>query len=89
MSLSVPPLNSRLPVLNAKGETIAYAGWSQPWGNYLSESWQVAFDVQNSGVTGARPTKNLYTGKPYFDTTLGRPIWWNGAAWIKADGTVV
>jgi hypothetical protein len=28
-------------------------------------------------------------GFQMFDTTLGRPIWWNGTAWINAAGTVV
>lgn len=45
--------------------------------------------LQASDTTALRPTKNLYVGQFFFDTTLTRPIWWTGAAWIKADGTVV
>ena len=28
-------------------------------------------------------------GVSYFDTTLGRPIWWNGTNWVDATGTTV
>lgn len=42
-----------------------------------------------SGTTTGRPTVGLYTGLTYFDTTIGRPIWWNGDNWIRADGVVV
>jgi hypothetical protein len=42
-----------------------------------------------SQSTANRPTTNLYTGMPFFDTTLGKPIWWNGSAWKDATGTTV
>lgn len=41
-----------------------------------------------SGATGDRPP-SPYIGQPYFDTTIGLPIWWNGANWINAAGGVV
>jgi hypothetical protein len=44
--------------------------------------------VTLNGTTNSRPTSSIL-GQYYFDTTIGRPIWWNGSAWIKADGTVV
>lgn len=31
-------------------------------------------------------TPDLYM--PWFDATLGKPIWWDGAAWRLADGTL-
>jgi hypothetical protein len=34
-----------------------------------------------SGVTLDRPA-GPYVGQQYFDVTLTRPIWWDGAAWI-------
>lgn len=40
-----------------------------------------------AGITTARPGGTLPTGARYFDTTLGLPIWWDGAAWILADGS--
>ena len=42
----------------------------------------------NRGVTAQRP-KKFYTGYKYFDTTLGKPIYWNGTAWVDATGTTV
>lgn len=40
------------------------------------------------GTTAARPTTRSL-GYMYFDTTLGKPIWWNGAAWVDATGATV
>ena len=40
------------------------------------------------GTSATRPTyKFLYM--PYFDTTLNKPIWWNGTNWVDATGTTV
>lgn len=41
-----------------------------------------------TGTTAQRPTLRP-TGFSYFDTTLGRNIWWRGAAWVDGAGTVV
>ena len=38
--------------------------------------------------TASRPTANL-VGAHYFDTTLGKPIWWNGSSWRDATGAAV
>jgi hypothetical protein len=45
--------------------------------------------VPPSGTTANRPTERLQIGQYYYDTTLDRPIWWNGTVWKKADGTTV
>jgi hypothetical protein len=42
--------------------------------------------VPASGTTANRPTENLQVGQYYFDTSLGYPIYWNGAQWINALG---
>lgn len=42
----------------------------------------------NAGTTAARPV-SVATGFMYFDTDLGKPIWYNGSAWVDATGTVV
>jgi hypothetical protein len=41
-----------------------------------------------SGPTTGRPTPS-FVGQPYFDTTLGSPVWWNGAHWVDAAGAAV
>lgn len=49
-------------------------------------------DILHQGTTGttaSRPTVNLLIGQYYFDTTLSKPIWWNGTAWTDGIGTVV
>jgi hypothetical protein len=43
-----------------------------------------------SGITSARPSTDLYVGMPYFDTSLGKPIWYKtGTTWIDATGATV
>jgi hypothetical protein len=39
-----------------------------------------------TGTTAQRPTVRP-TGYAYFDTTLGQPVWWDGATWVDATGT--
>lgn len=48
----------------------------------LSGTW---FD---SGTTSNRPT-NVLVGFQYFDTTINKPIFWDGAKWIDATGATV
>ena len=40
------------------------------------------------GATADRPVSNVQAplpiGQPYFDTTLGYPVYWNGSTWITA-----
>jgi hypothetical protein len=43
----------------------------------------------SSGTTASRPSTDLQVGQFYFDTTINRPIWWDGTNWINAAGTVV
>ena len=42
-------------------------------------------------TTAQRPALagDLYAGLSFLDTTIGKPIWWSGAAWKDAAGTVV
>ena len=48
-----------------------------------------ALSTPSAGITAARPSTGLQVGQFYFDTTINRPIWWNGTNWINAAGTVV
>lgn len=40
------------------------------------------------GTTAQRPPA-VSIGFMYFDTTLGKPIWWKGAVWVDATGATV
>ena len=42
----------------------------------------------STGTTTDRPTGQV-TGYQYFDTTLNKPIWYTGTAWVDATGTAV
>ena len=60
--------------------------------SWLYGIYVVAFSVQESGTTTNRPTKNLFVGRPYFDTTLGKPVWLKSASpsvWVDATGASV
>ena len=40
-----------------------------------------------NGSTSNRPSaSDINTGYMYFDTSKGKPIWWNGVAWVDAMG---
>lgn len=56
------------------------------WAQWFQQVYGLCFDVQNSGPTAKRPTTFLYTGKFYFDTALGKPIWFKTAGWVDATG---
>jgi hypothetical protein len=42
----------------------------------------------NGGTTAQRPA-SPNTFWMYFDTTIGKPIWWNGTNWKDATGATV
>lgn len=44
-----------------------------------------ALSIPN-GTTNGRPVVKK-VGEVFFDTTLGKPIWWNGTDWVDATGT--
>lgn len=48
----------------------------------------VSFQSDPSGITADRPA-SPFTGKMYFDTTLGQPVWWNGSNWVNSSGISV
>jgi hypothetical protein len=53
------------------------------------DNLSTAFAGNTGGPTADRPGTGLYIGKPYFDTTLNIPIWWNGSKWVNSSGTGV
>lgn len=62
------------------------------WFQWLSWVHRVVTSVTQSGTTAERPTQILWVGRPYFDTTLGKPIWFESAnpnVWVDATGTPV
>jgi hypothetical protein len=57
------------------------------------DNFTQAAAIPLSGTTANRPVDSVQipipVGQFYYDTTLDRPIWWNGTVWKKADGTTV
>lgn len=42
--------------------------------------------VTLNGTTGARPPSPV-TGQFYFDSTINKPLWYNGTTFVDATGT--
>ena len=64
----------------------------QPWYDWIYQAFRLLFALQQSGTTAQRPTVNLWIGRTYYDTTLGKPIWVNAVKptiWKDASGAVV
>ena len=55
--------------------------------SWFQQAFLILFAHQQSGTTAQRPTSQKWVGRPYFDTTLGYEIHWNGTQWVKYDGT--
>ncbi len=48
-----------------------------------------ANNYPDNGPSTARATQQLVVGQVHFDTTLGKPVWWTGTAWVDGAGTPV
>ena len=58
--------------------------------NSNSTSDWVYLQTSRNGSTASRPTLGSSDiGYQYYDTTLNKPIWWNGTAWKDSVGTTV
>lgn len=78
---------------------IAPVDYSQQYQDQLTNALRLYFSqVDNftgflaqpiSGTTAERPAIQLHVGQTFFDTSINRPIWWNGTNWINASGTIV
>jgi len=53
-----------------------------------SSTLQASGLITNADITANRPASPTI-GQFYFDTTLGKPIFYSGSDWVLADGTVV
>jgi hypothetical protein len=81
-----PPIKDALPIQADPRSKAQSAAWTRSWGNWLTQAWQILFGITLSGVTANRPTTGRWVGQPYFDTTLGYPVWFDGTQWVDATG---
>lgn len=69
-----------------------YPGWTFGWTRHIActPTTLIDLDCTTSGTTEQRPTRGAssadYKGLQYFDTTLGKPIWYTGSKWVDATG---
>jgi len=63
--------------------------WPTGVNNVYSALNDIGEKLNSSGVTENRPSTNLYVGKTYFDTTLNKPIWYNGTNWVDNNGDII
>lgn len=60
------------------------------WNGWLNVVQMILTAASTAGTTAQRPTKNQFQGMPYFDTTLGKPVFLktpgNSPVWVDATG---
>ena len=86
--INSPPINA----VDTQGKDGELMPPSEGWRNFFNAVFNVCNALTQSGTTAQRPTTLLWTGRVYFDTSLGangRPIWRNklNSGWVFADGT--
>lgn len=78
-----------MKVLHPRGGISESGHPSRPMFVWMSQISDIANALVSSGTTADRPTKFLFAGRTYFDTTLGYPIWHDGSGWVNSAGTTV
>jgi hypothetical protein len=87
--MSTPLQGLPQPPLNNRGDDYHF---TPQWAGWFSTVQGILQAVSSSGTTANRPTKNLYIGQMYYDTTLGLPVWVNAISpaivWHNGAGGV-
>ena len=81
MPFPQPPFNSPVqtePTITGK-VTI-----KSVWQNWLQMVQIFLSGMTDYGPTSARPAKDLWIGRPFFDTTINVPVYWDGNAWVTS-----
>lgn len=77
-------LNTDVTNKNTYGWICTEGGTPGTWKDF----GQVDSSLWENGTSSNRPSSPS-VGTRYFDTTLGKPIWFNGTNWVDAAGTIV
>lgn len=64
----------------------AYIRW---WDGSAWTPWNSLVDLAGSSNYRGWSTTPKYTGMCVFDTTLGKPVWYDGSKWVDATGATV
>lgn len=86
MALISAPGNSAVDAQDEQGILI---GVAPSWRNFFGAVFNICNALTQSGTTANRPTSMLWTGRMFFDTTLGKPIWYKTVGWVDATGAAV
>ena len=64
---------------------------SRVWVIWFSDMGRTLNGLTESGTTAERPTRLLFAGRTYFDTSLNIPIWYreDTGVWVNAAGSAV
>lgn len=54
----------------------------------IADAHDLYDDLRQGGTSAQRPS-DPEPHQQYFDTELGKPIWWNGSSWVDAMGNNV
>lgn len=79
----IQPPPTRSPIVDDKGMI------KPEWQEFFSAAFFSLQAQESYGTTANRPTSRLYISRPYFDTSLGYEIRYNGTAWVNGSGVVV
>jgi trimeric autotransporter adhesin len=84
MPFPQPPFNSPVQTEpTIKGIVTIKAVWQ----NWLQLVQMFLANLTDSGPTSARPTTDLWVGRPFFDTTINVPVYWDGSTWVTSSPT--
>jgi len=91
MATLITTKNPKLPVAPLEYNKLFVDELERILGLYFNtiDNAIAALIIPSAGTTANRPTQKLQIGQPYYDTTLGIPIWYNGTVWKNASGVTV
>ena len=52
---------------------------------WFTQVFIICFAIQQSGATASRPSKNLWIGRRYYDTTLNKPVYVSDLSGVWRD----
>lgn len=76
------------------GRVLSQAGtFTVEWINWFASVYRICRANVETGTTANRPTRNLWIGRRYFDTTINQPIYITqitpAVVWRDAAGAIV
>lgn len=85
-----------ITAIDATAKTITLSKNALRTGKALLRTVGMVSIDRDCAYVGTRPTDAVrmrndlnHVGSQMFDTTLGKPIWWDGSQWVDATGTAV